>query len=184
MAAEAIRAFFCVPLPDRAKQDVGTVAQRIRSELRARASWVAQANYHVTLRFLGDIDPAATVALREAALEMARTLKPFELTLDRAGAFPSVDRARVVWMGGETPEAFRTLVDGLNARIEALGYVRERRTPLAHVTLARIKDRPVPMAFPSMVPTVLVPVNRIVLMESRLTSQGAIYTPLFRVSID
>ena len=179
-----MRAFLCVPLPEDAKAAVAAVSERLRSAVLSRALWVAQPNYHVTVRFLGDIDPMATVALRDAAVDAARDGARFDLVLNRVGAFPDADRARVLWVGGETPNRFRRLVDGLNRRLEGLGYPAERRRAQAHVTVARIKDHPKPVALPTGVPTIRVPVQEIVLMESRLTQRGAIYDALFRVPID
>jgi len=148
------------------------------------ASWVRKQNYHVTLRFLGDIDPGMLVNLDELCRVVCKNLKPFECIIDRVGAFPSSDHARVVWVGGEAPPAFHRLSQTLSDGLVDLGFPEARKEALMHVTLARIKDRPDP-TLPGLISALnpigplKMPVDRVVLMESILTPHGAEYVPLF-----
>lgn len=148
-----------------------------------RASWVQPENYHLTVRFLGEIDSPLTAELKRLAVGVAKDREPFRLTLDRLGAFPNFDRARVLWFGGEATAEYVDLVRTLNERLRSVGLDAERKRPVAHVTIARIKGRP--DAALERIINELEPVSpqhveidRIVLMESRLTPDGAIYTPL------
>jgi len=179
-----MRAFFCLTIPNDVKRAIGSTAGRLRARTQMRASWVEQANYHVTVRFLGEIEPAATVDLDGICRDVVRPFDPFEIRLDRAGAFPNAERPRVLWVGGETPPVFVELVRALNDRLTAIGFERERKRAVAHVTVARIKGRPDPgldrvLADMDGLPPLSVQVDRITLMESRLTPDGAVYTPLF-----
>lgn len=149
-----------------------------------RASWVRPQNYHVTLRFLGEIDPMLTVDLQALADEVAHTVLPFECTLDRVGTFPHGDRARVLWIGGDVPDGFVRLAELLNQGLGELGFGRVRRESVVHVTLARIKGQPDPtlagvLEQANPVAPLAITVDRLVLMESKLTPHGAEYTPLF-----
>jgi len=149
-----------------------------------RASWVSQQNYHVTLRFLGDIDPMLTVDLRALADDVADTVSPFECVLDRVGTFPQPERARVLWIGGDAPDGFGRLADELSRGLGELGFGRVRRESVVHVTIARVKGRPDPALADVIGRTnpsapLRMTADRLVLMESLLTPQGAVYTPLF-----
>ena len=66
-----MRAFFCLPLDEDVRAAIGRAAERIQRQSRMAATWVEPANYHVTLRFLGDIDPELTVELRDLAVRAA-----------------------------------------------------------------------------------------------------------------
>ena len=90
------------------------------------------ANLHVTLAFLGPV--AAEDLVRVEAVEPP-ACEPFEPVLDRLGHW---DRARVLWLGpSEAPVALRSLERDLWDRLVALGFERERKPYLPHVTLAR-----------------------------------------------
>ena len=179
-----MRTFFCIPIIDRHREMLAHTAVRVRSTTRLRASWVDTENYHITLRFLGDIDPALTVDLDHLCRAIADDIEPFECVLDRLGAFPSVDQPRVLWFGGESPPSLRRLIRSLLEGLADLGFPQAKKDSVAHVTLARIKDQPdrslanALEALGSIAPLRLT-VDRLALMESTLTPQGAVYTPLF-----
>ena len=106
-----MRAFFCLPLSADVRAGIARAAERIRREARVSASWVEPDNYHITLRFLGDIDPSSTVRLKGLATEVAGECGAFSIALREIGAFPSLDRARVLWVGGKAPDGFRALAE-------------------------------------------------------------------------
>jgi 2'-5' RNA ligase len=114
------------------------VAERL-SLLRAGlpgARWIDPANYHLTLRFLGDVDGATARDFTLALGEIAAA--PFELRLDALGSF-----------GGGKPRAiFASLapspdLDALQRAHERaareVGLPPEPRNYKPHVTLARLK---------------------------------------------
>ena len=178
-----MRTFFCIPLTPETASSIERIAGAVRDSVDMRASWVHRENYHVTLRFLGEIEPELTVELERIAQRVAERLEPFNLTLDRLGCFPSVERARVLWLGGEAAPAFRGLVSSLHHELRSLGFPQERKPTVAHVTLARVKGKPDPglaRVLDASRPGsgLEVCADRIVLMESVLTPGGARYTPL------
>lgn len=183
-----MRTFYCVPLAEAQQVAIASIADGIRAGTRTRASWVRDGNYHVTVRFLGEIEPMLTLDLDRIAQGVLRRFDPFQIELNRVGAFPSAERARVLWIGGETPAPFADLVRSLEEELRAIGFEPERKPPRAHVTIARIKGRPdrelvehVEKA--RLATTLIVPVDRVVLMESQLTPKGAVYTPLLEAAL-
>jgi 2'-5' RNA ligase len=179
-----MRAFFCIPLEPDVAASIDRIARDVRDATDLRARWVRAENYHVTLRFLGDIDPLLTIDLERIARRVAGRLEPFTLTLDRLGSFPSVERARVLWIGGEAPPVFHGLISSLDHELRRLDFPPERKPSVAHVTLARIRGNPDPGfrcilegTHPSF--GLKVRADRIALMESVLAPTGASYTPLF-----
>lgn len=179
-----MRTFFCVPLKPDVASAIDRVARGVRDATDMRAGWVRRENYHVTLRFLGEIDPLLTVDLEKISRRITARLEPFVLPLDRLGCFPSVDRARVLWIGGEASPVFHGLAASLQHELRKLGFPPERKPTVAHVTLARIKGRPDARLSRVLDDAALPPglearADRIALMESVLSPDGAVYTPLF-----
>jgi 2'-5' RNA ligase len=183
-----MRAFFSIPIPDKLRRPISDVAQCLRSSTSMRATWVARENYHITLRFLGDIDPPIAVELEALCKSLGTRIAPFKCTFDRIDAFPSPDRARVVWVGGQAPPALRELSQALAAGLLDLGFPKIRMESLVHVTLARVKDHPDP-ALPARIASLnpiqplAVAVHEIRLMESVLTPQGAVYSTVFAAEL-
>ena len=145
-------------------------------------------SYHITVRFLGEIDAISTVELERIARGVCKHLPPFEVSLQQVGAFPSIARPRVLWIGDDASPVFRGLSTSLDVGLRSLGFPRERADPVAHVTLARIKGPPDPCLagiVASCQPDLpfRVRVDRLTLMQSELTSGGAIYTPLFATKL-
>jgi RNA 2',3'-cyclic 3'-phosphodiesterase len=89
-------------------------------------------NLHLTLLFLGD-QPADRVAAIETAVTAVEG-RPFACVLDRFGWFPG---ARVLWLGGEAPDAMQILYAGLVEAMTGLGIRMDRRPLRPHVTLFR-----------------------------------------------
>jgi len=181
-----MRTFFCCPVDDETRGRLARLAGETRAATAARASWVAAGNYHVTVRFLGEIDPRLTIDLKALAQEVA-SVGPFSFALDRLSAFPSEERPRVIWAGGDAPAPFRELCRLLGEGLEGLGFRRDRRQETFHITLARLKgpgDTPLRDRL-----TALEDggwrsaARRLVLMESRLTRHGAVYTEAFSVPL-
>lgn len=183
-----MRAFFCLPVDEDVRAAIGRAAERVRGETQMAATWVARANYHVTLRFLGDIDPLVTVDLKALAARAAAECAPFSLALRTMGAFPSVERARVVWVGGETPDAFRDLTEAIERGLSSLGFPPEPKPAVAHVTIARLKGAPDRRLAQTVgrlgaIATREYRPEAVILMQSELGSSGARYSPLFSVPL-
>jgi len=178
-----MRTFLCIPVEPNIRKRIVSVANELQSRVDTYASWVQPANYHVTVRFLGEIDPMLTVDLKEACQGVAAQIPPFDISLDRVDGFPNLDRARVLWVGGEAPEAFRSLLTLIDSSLFTLGFPHARMESLAHITIARIKGRvhtPLSRSVAQVTqPAWVLHVKHLVLMESRLTPRGAIYSPLF-----
>jgi len=164
------------------RAELGRVARGLRARISA-GKWVADENLHITLRFLGEVSEEGLPGLRDLGQTVAAGTSPFELRLDRLGAFPSPHRARVLW-AGPTGECvpFTDFARKLEQAVIGLGFPAERREAEPHVTLARLR---IPQDVASVVAgasrTALhVPVDALSLMQSELRPQGPLYAPVAR----
>lgn len=157
-----------------------TLARRIR-DTGVEIRWVAPVNYHVTLAFLGNVRVDAVAAIVDA-LEAATWATPrIVFKTSRLGGFPSIDKARVVWAGVESPELV-----ALAARVgKGLAGIGSAERPFhAHVTLGRLREtRPLkevvlPLAEQMFGETRL---DGITLFESETKSSGSVYRELEKI---
>ena len=183
----SMRAFFCLCLDSQSRNQIASVADALAEAVsqRPRVAWVRPANYHITLRFLGEIDPMSTVRLEEAARQAASEIRPFTVSLDRLGCFPTPERPRVLWVGGPAADPFAMLRDALDAELQSLGWPSERPDPLVHVTLGRVKSGRFGNVERELaglkMPRIEQRIGGLTLMESRLSARGAQYEPLLEV---
>jgi RNA 2',3'-cyclic 3'-phosphodiesterase len=97
------------------------------------ARWVDPGNYHVTLRFIGEVDEGLASDI-DAAL--ARVKAPrFDVALAGMGTFGN----RQLWIGVERNDALIHLRDKIESALVRLGLEPEGRRFQPHVTLARLK---------------------------------------------
>ena len=184
-----MRTFFCLELEERAKEGLARVAEELRRRSPARVTWVSRENLHITLRFLGEINPELIPELRAAAELAVDGLGRFKVRLDRLGAFPEPSRARVIWAGSTAPpQELLRLYHALEEQLEALSFPPEGKPYTPHVTLGRVKerDRAKVAALAGELGKIAsfsfeTEAQGLTLMESTLTPSGAIYKPVFRV---
>jgi len=101
------------------------------------ARWVEPSDYHITLRFMGDIDEATARDIDESLAEIRR--KPFAVTLDGLGSFGG-GRPRAI-IARVTPTApLIELQADQERRVRRAGLAPETRKFTPHVTLARLRD--------------------------------------------
>jgi RNA 2',3'-cyclic 3'-phosphodiesterase len=105
--------------------------------------WLPRAQWHLTLQFLGAVDDAA--ALRAAVAPAVAGHAAFDVQLTGAGAFPSVRRGAVLWVGVERSDAVVHLAEAVQHATRPLGHAGDGRPFHPHLTLARA-PRPRPLA--------------------------------------
>ena len=141
-----------------------------------RVRWTKPENVHLTLKFLGDIQEEVLGNLCAALEEVCTKHTSFDVELARLGAFPSARRARILWVGvGAGFDRLRVLAADLDAVLVPLGFEREERPYTPHLTLGRVRGRPASFDPPPDAGGLGFRVRRVELVESTLTSEGAVY---------
>jgi 2'-5' RNA ligase len=174
-----VRTFIAVFPPPRFRAAaVARVREAVRrlGGLADRVRWVRPENAHLTLRFLGDVREEVLGDLRVALEKTCAEHAPFYVGLAAFGAFPSVQRARILWAGvGPGSARLRSLAADLDAALVPLGFEREERAFAPHLTLGRIRGRPASFDLPPDTGGLGFRVRHVELVESMLTPEGAVY---------
>ena len=133
--------FFAIELSPAARQAVVATVEQWKPLLSPAqaAKWYVPEDYHVTLKFLGDLPETAQPELIASALLTAALTAPFEVGLTGTGAFPSLARPNVIWVGVRDAPPLTALAARLEAALAAVGHLPERRPYRPHVTVARCR---------------------------------------------
>ena len=141
----SLRLFFAASVPS---ELLGSVQGRVAGIKNAfpQARWIAPANQHLTLKFLGATPEESLEDVLRTGASVARGQPGAAVSLSKLGVFPSPRRARVLWLGVDDPAGvLAALAQGLSDALEPLGFPAEARGFTPHLTLARFKS-PVKLA--------------------------------------
>jgi RNA 2',3'-cyclic 3'-phosphodiesterase len=173
-----LRAFFGLPLPEEQREELSRYLASC-AEQAPEFRWVAAANLHLTVRFLGNVDREVVDGIAGRLAE--QELRGFDLELGAMGTFKRGRLVRVVWIGlsGGLDEA-RELAAVVEAECARAGLEPEARPFQPHLTLARARGRegsvlPALPAAPRLQPW---RGTELVLYQSHLGRPGAVYEPL------
>jgi len=123
-----LRLFVGIDLPPPLKLRLSLLAAGVPG-----AKWVDPGNYHVTLRFIGEVDEGQAADI-DAALAQIRAPR-FDLILATVGHFG----LRMLWVGIERNPALQHLREKIESALNRMGFEPEERRYTPHVTLARLK---------------------------------------------
>lgn len=174
----SVRAFFALD-PDPAAVDfLHAQIARVRMQPWAQhVRWVDDAAFHITTRFLGEIDEGQ---LRGAIdlLDLGAASK-LQIELGSARFFPNPKHPRVVACMIARNPALKALAAACETLAQAIGLTAERRDFTPHITLGRIKDAfPADAVLPQADLSHAFHCDKLTLYKSELTASGAQYSVL------
>src|SRR5262245_6194283 len=120
-----MRAFIAVELDPQIVDKIASTTDQLKSALSG-IRWIAKANLHLTLKFLGNIEDAQVDPITEALQEQFRLFPRFIINAKGLGVFPDVRRPRVLWAGLMAAE-FTPLVSKMESALRPLGFAPESR---------------------------------------------------------
>ena len=135
MVERVDRIFAAAPLPDEVRL---ALVDRLGG-LQIPGKLVPPENWHITLKFLGNI-PEVTYERFLAALDEADLAAGFRVAVGGLGAFPKPRKAAVVWLGivrGE--DRLLELADSCDRAALGAGLDADDRPFRPHLTLSRVR---------------------------------------------
>lgn len=167
-----MRLFFALWPDDHVRDRLAALGRALSGQCRGRL--VPAPNLHVTLAFLGEVEPKHL----DAVCGIGATLQAptFSLAFDRVGYFR---RTGIVYAGMDrVPEALVALDVQVRASLSAAGLRTEARRFVPHVTL--IRDAIAAPSVDVQSPGVMWQVRHIVLVESTRGAKAQVYRPVRR----
>jgi 2'-5' RNA ligase len=146
------------------------------------ARWQHDEQLHITLRFIGDVEPpqAEDVALALTGVAIA----PLTLRIKGVGAFRTRGQVRALWARITPREPLTALHKKIDQALIRIGLAPEGRAYLPHITLARMKGRATPaeqwLADHGALSSEAFVIDHMLLFESHLSPAGADYEAIAR----
>jgi 2'-5' RNA ligase len=175
-----MRLFVAVELPGDVRDALAGLVRRLPSD---GVKWGSPSTFHVTVRFLGAVDPPEPVA--EALVATVARFGRLRLRLSGGGAFPSPQRPRILWAGvtGDVA-ALGQIGQAMDEALAPFGIVAEERAFRPHVTLGRVKHgRPRPEALYALGEVGDIDVRELILFASETRPEGAVHTVYRRLPL-
>src|SRR5947209_8229321 len=139
--SERFRLFVAIQIPEQIKVEMAAAQAELRRQLPERGvTWTKPEQFHLTLKFLGQVEAQRVAALSQQLERACQGFPPLQLRAERVGAFPGLRLPRVFWVG-LNDDAGR--LAQLHAAVETASrdYTSESSVDKfsAHVTLGRAK---------------------------------------------
>jgi 2'-5' RNA ligase len=176
-----MRLFIAIPVAGPVEEALRDLLDRYRSR-DWPVKWVRPNGLHLTVKFLGTVEPARLAAIQGAIGDASAGAPGLPFSLVELGTFPGFARARIIWAGLESEAALELLVHRVERACATLGFAVEGRPFRPHVTLGRVREGAhlPPAAVHELeqtrVPAASFVADRIVLYESQPGPGGSVYT--------
>jgi 2'-5' RNA ligase len=177
-----VRLFVALEIPCAVRDNLATLINDLRITA-PKARWVRPENIHVTLKFIGEILPDKLEDIR-GALSGVHSERPVELNFRGLGFFPNAKRPSVLWAGIDASPNLPSLAGGIDRSLEKVGFPREQRAFVPHLTIARFQPPRIHETLQSAIAQSSgrdfgsLRTKEFHLVESKLKPSGAEYTTL------
>lgn len=186
-----IRSFIAIEVPGEIQAQLNEIINQMKPKLTGAVRWTPPGNIHLTIKFLGDVSPLKLGILLETLKLLSLKQAEFIVHIGKIGAFPSIKRPRVIWIGVNASPALIDLQQSVENETQKLGYPNEDRLFSPHLTLGRVNLHANPDTISKITETLSsvkndqvgsFTVRHLTLFKSELKPEGAIYAPLLSAS--
>ncbi len=139
-----IRAFIGIDFGNDCKAYIHGLQQSLR-KCAVRGRWKHSDNFHLTLKFLDDIDEKQQKQIEAALSDICFHRDSFCLEVSELGIFKGRDNIRVLWLGltGEL-KPLQSLAGDIEKALVPVGFPAEKRPYVPHITIGQdiVFERP------------------------------------------
>jgi len=140
-STEKLRLFVAIPMPETVRNEITGVQQELqRLVSRDAVRWTKPEQFHLTLRFLGDVPVERVPALQEAIHAVCAGEPALSLRAQGVGFFPNARSPRVIWAGvNDNAGRLVDLQKKIEAAVEPFAEKPGTDKFAGHVTIGRVK---------------------------------------------
>jgi 2'-5' RNA ligase len=183
-----MRLFISIELPDDVKKKIKSILDEL-AKCDPKIKWVSTENLHITLKFIGEVKEEKVEEIIQRVRDSIRTQSSFTASFSELGTFPGGKYPRVVWLGIEKgKDEISGIVANIDTSLSDMGIEKEKREFTSHITLGRVKEKRANKLLIDKIEKLSLPdldeikVDKISIMQSKLTPKGPIYSVLKEVS--
>lgn len=176
-----IRAFIAINIEEEIKEGLCQLISKLRND-EDQIKWVKRESFHLTLKFLGNINISQIEDIYKQLQIIASNNLPFKISLSSLGVFPNEKRPQVIWVGiEEGSKELIKIAQEVEDALEEMDISKERKKYTPHLTIGRIKRIKKREEFIKRIKNVNIlksncfTAKKLNLMKSNLTPKGAIY---------
>ena len=175
-----IRAFYAIELNDEVRNAALHIVEKLKeNEWSEHVRWTPVKNLHLTMRFLGDVTEEMLQPMNQSIKNQLADVAPFSIMFKEPRLFPHFKKPRVVAAIVPHNDALLVVADILESCAVAAGLEPETRQFKGHLSLGRCKKSfPKRTKLDSIPFSSKLPVTRITLIQSQLSSEGPTYIKL------
>lgn len=185
---ESVRTFIAFDTPQAIHGDINKLQQLLK-ETGADVTWESHEKFHVTIKFLGDVNSSMIDPLIERIQQTAERSPRFEVRYTDLGCFPDKHHPKIIWIGCENNDGkLDFLKKSLDKGLIPLGFQIEHKPFKPHVTLGRVKSERNISHLLSMLEKLtfeprIATIGEIIVMKSVLHPLGANYSILKSIQL-
>ncbi|MBI5894023.1 MAG: RNA 2',3'-cyclic phosphodiesterase [Deltaproteobacteria bacterium] len=184
------RLFIAIELPDDIIKKLKVLQEQLRKDCKAKVSWSKPENTHLTLKFLGNVQEDVIDKINPCIENACNGISQFMLSAEGVGSFPNLNNPKVIWIGIKPHnDLLNNICERLEQGLNNIGFEKEKRKFHPHLTLGRIryadKDAGLKTGIDKLKDFAIgeFMVKSIILFESELNPNGAVYTKLKEIKL-
>lgn len=175
-----VRVFFAIWPHNKAQRQLGGLVKRLRLETLCGGRKTKAENIHLTLVFVGEVHPDKLEILCRVASGIRDSgARAFDLVVEKICYWKH--KGIVYGEIGRIPQELMNLVAALQDGLSDAGFSLEQRAYRPHITLMRNASC---QTLPELMEPIAWRVREWALVKSEQTSDGSVYVPVGRWSLD
>jgi len=135
-----LRIFIAALLPQEIKNHIALYLDSIKDRVSG-VKWESSEKLHITLKFLGDIKDSKLSKIDDKLTSSTLGKSKIKLRLSNFGGFPSLYRPKILYVGFSESPAIVDLQHTIDSELQEIGFERDKRKFIPHVTIGRVKSK-------------------------------------------
>jgi len=171
-----VRLFIAALIPEEIRKQLLKYINSLKSDIDG-VRWEKSDKLHITLKFLGDVEESNLDNITNLLRRLVEESSPCKFEISEFGGFPNLNNPKVLYMGLSENREFSEFQKKLDQGLSELGFEKESRRFIPHITLGRVKKK-INMKSSPVINQSSFEIVDIGLIKSEQRPKGSVYTPV------